>query len=101
MLRYVYSEWNLNLQTAVAGCLSDESCGGWKFMVARLGRVFFWGASGIAALAAAWALYGFSFVLTHGSTDPIATELYAAKWAVGASAVWLVGRAGLYVLANE
>lgn len=70
-------------------------------MLARLGQVLYWVACGVAALCAAWALFAFGIILTGGSADPMVTGLYAAKWAVGAIGVWLVGRAILYVLAAK
>ena len=67
-------------------------------MRARLGQVLYWAACGIAVPCAAWALFAFGLIVAGGSTDPMATGLYGAKWMAGAIGVWLVGRAALYIL---
>jgi len=70
-------------------------------MAARLGRVLYWGASGAAALCALWALFALYTALTGGSTEPVATEVYALKFIGAAIAFWVLGRAARYVLAAE
>jgi len=64
-------------------------------MVARLGDVLYWAASGVAALLAAFVLM--VFMLADGKGEPI----FQVLGVVIAGIIWLIGRACRYVLAGK
>ena len=61
-------------------------------MIARLGNVLYWAACGIAALSGA--LGAFEFFVHKDAAAMIGLALFAII-------VWLVGRAGQYILAGK
>jgi hypothetical protein len=64
-------------------------------MAARLGRVLYWAAFGLAAIVAAVGIYVLRFAAVSGDTNA------GFAFLIIAVVVWLIGRALQYVLANE
>jgi hypothetical protein len=64
-------------------------------MIARLGNVLYWGASGLAAVLIAFAAY-VALAFDYSDRLPV-----AGMFGFGGVAVWLIGRALLYVMAGR
>lgn len=69
-------------------------------MLALLGNVIYWTASGLALLVGLLAVAGVVLVVLFGSPEK-QTLTVSAVFAVAAVVIWLLGRAAKYVLANR
>lgn len=67
-------------------------------MAERIGNVIYWGCTGIAALWLAYAVVGITNGFEHYPTDP---KLFLFGGIFPSGAVWLIGRAVKYILADN